>query len=415
MSNIVTAFFKKIWTDFRHNWGYKVIAIIFALILWSYVLTETNPMRTIVYRNINVVCTGLEQLEGNKLMLSESIESKARVSIRLQQSDAQLLNKSAIRIVADVSEVTEAGQYSIPLKATTPYGQPVQIVPESIEIKVEPLEIKQVPVECQPNVELPESAWLAMESLSPATIRVSGPVTMVDRVAKAIVRVDNSQVPSEFSESVAFELVDADGRTLQDNTLKCDVAAVVVKRNIYRKLQVPVKLEGSLIDQAELADGMVVDNVRCLPESVWIAGPEEILQDIDGIQVAPFAIGDEKQSFTRQVALLLPDGVVWCDYHAVDVVVELSQEQAHREFKGLQVQQVTKTGLEALEEMSASVTVTGPRMLVEALTAQDIQLLVDGRNLVQGEHEVAIMAVLPEKFQGLTVTVSPSVVTILVS
>ena len=48
---------------FSNNLALKIISLIFAIILWSFVTNSTNPDRTKELKNIPVVIQGLEALE----------------------------------------------------------------------------------------------------------------------------------------------------------------------------------------------------------------------------------------------------------------------------------------------------------------------------------------------------------------
>ncbi len=62
-----------IWGLFKNNLVLKIMALFFAIVLWSYVLSETNPARDKVLPEVPITYTHQEQLDAQDLAISRSL------------------------------------------------------------------------------------------------------------------------------------------------------------------------------------------------------------------------------------------------------------------------------------------------------------------------------------------------------
>ena len=95
----------------------KIMSLIFAIILWSYVKGEANFITSANYKNIEVSYEGLSDLKANNLTIISPKEST--VDVKLQGYNSYMRNVTRDGIVAkvDVSKLTE-GEHSVPINVS---------------------------------------------------------------------------------------------------------------------------------------------------------------------------------------------------------------------------------------------------------------------------------------------------------
>ena len=68
-----------------HNTLLKVISLVFAIVLWSVVMSQTNPLRTKVVYDVPLDITGLDSLHSRGLSLATDVEAlPSTVNVRLK-------------------------------------------------------------------------------------------------------------------------------------------------------------------------------------------------------------------------------------------------------------------------------------------------------------------------------------------
>ena len=78
------AFFASLWEKlkgmFTKNLGIKISAVVFALLLWAYVLVVLNPVRTKLIDKVPISLEGYNDLLSRNLILVEQDLGQASVS-----------------------------------------------------------------------------------------------------------------------------------------------------------------------------------------------------------------------------------------------------------------------------------------------------------------------------------------------
>ncbi|MFQ8698458.1 MAG: YbbR-like domain-containing protein, partial [Peptoniphilus harei] len=92
----------------------KIMSLIFAIILWSYVKGEANFITSTNYKNIEVSYEGLSDLKAKDLTIISPKESTVDVKLQGYNSYMRNVTKDGIVAKVDVSKLTE-GEHSVPI------------------------------------------------------------------------------------------------------------------------------------------------------------------------------------------------------------------------------------------------------------------------------------------------------------
>ena len=143
--------------------GVKILSIILAIFLWAYVVSsDTSITRSKVLSGVGVQLTGQTILQRNNLALLTDVTSQLAsisVEVEVSQSNYALVSSSNVDVVLDLSNITRAGTQVLSLRATTPYGRVTNIWPASVELQVEQLDTRYVPVNVEFVGEVREDYW----------------------------------------------------------------------------------------------------------------------------------------------------------------------------------------------------------------------------------------------------------------
>ena len=94
----------------ENNITVKIFALVIAIILWSYVMSEVNPKITKEFRNIDVNFTNLDALDEASIVLVEPEELKINVKVTGRRSDVIKLTEDDIIAKTDLSGYTEGNK-----------------------------------------------------------------------------------------------------------------------------------------------------------------------------------------------------------------------------------------------------------------------------------------------------------------
>ena len=92
-----------------NNMVLKLLSIVFAIILWNFVITETNPARTKNITEITVTASGLDELASRGLTTRDDLSANpitVSVKVSVAHSDYKFINENAISASIDLTKVT---------------------------------------------------------------------------------------------------------------------------------------------------------------------------------------------------------------------------------------------------------------------------------------------------------------------
>ncbi len=96
---------------------HKILSFLLALLvsigLWVYAVTVVNPNDKTTVRGVRVRLVGTADLESNGLMVTGGEEQYIDVEISGSRSDLKELNSSSLEAIADVSNISSAGDFDV--------------------------------------------------------------------------------------------------------------------------------------------------------------------------------------------------------------------------------------------------------------------------------------------------------------
>ena len=196
----------------------KLLSLVFAIILWAMVMSQTNPDRTKVVYDVPLEITGLTDLNARGLSLateSDELPSTVDVYLEVPMNDLSRATTDNVHATIDLSRITTTGDYSLQVNLTTVYGEATSSSVSSVDVVVESLTTSVVPVQVTTTGTLSENYRLGSIVATPSQFQITGPETDVNRVAAAVVEVDLTNLTADFNRSVVYTLVDENGQAAE--------------------------------------------------------------------------------------------------------------------------------------------------------------------------------------------------------
>lgn len=412
MKNRLKALGRAIWKVVSRNVALKVLSALFALMLWSYVISSnTSITRTKSFTGLQGYVSGQVSLEVYDLaMVSDPTEALSNVTVEIdvpQASYSSATNEN-VQVTLDVSSVRTAGTQEVPLKATTAYGKVTRIYPPSITLSFEALDSRSIPV----NVEmdgLEDGYWYNCARVNPSQITISGATSLVQDISSVVVHADMSGRRSSFNTSCTIELLDGDGNIIPSSLLNRSASSVSISMEIYptKELEVSTATDDILLGQ--VADGYIIEAITVQPRTITVAADEELLDSLDNLVIDPIEIDSPSQSFTRRASISGLSDLKYISSEQVYVNVQIAEETISDWIEDVDLTFIgLSDGLVITEGRGrVAVHVTGPRSSIEALSAENLTVTVDLSGLEAGNYELPVN-VETENHPAIIFEVDPS-------
>ena len=377
-----------------------LLALLFACGLWLFVVTVEQPESEATYYDIPVVYQNEDVLAERGLML---VSERPTVTLKLKSTRTNLrnLNEANINILVNLANIRDAKvyslNYSLSYPGTVPNGEisVVSASTEQISLKVERRITKQVEVVPVYTGSVPEGMIAHKEEieLDYEYIEVSGPESVMQNVAQAVIQVDLEDQTQTIAGEYIYTLCDEAGEPVDSALLTTNVEVV----NLMLKIQQVKEIE---LRVKVIAGGGATEQTSTItidPQTILVSGPEALLADLEYLEIGTIDLSTMVQAETRTFPILLPEGITnETGMTAATVSVEFPNLRTLK----LTVNDIKIVGLpEGLEAelitQVLDVTVRGPAEQMLGLRASDLTVTVDLSNAQVGTFT-----------QGVTITVS---------
>ena len=290
---------------FTRNLGLKIVALVFAILLWAYVLVALNPVRSKSIDDVPITLEGYTDLLSRNLILVNSDLGMADVEVNATITNHSDLDASRIACRASLGTISAAGTYRLPLSVTVQsnLGTVASVDPRTVTVEVDNLIVKTVPVKLELTGTLPEGYEVVAESMV-STITVEGAARYIEPTVRAVATVDLTGRTENVEESVNVVFYDKNDNEVTVVTRSQNNPNVTVRATISAYKLVNIRPEVTLEDDVYYES---INQVS--PASVVLYGTSEALAAIDTVPTQALVLPAERGVVTRDLTLVLPEGV----------------------------------------------------------------------------------------------------------
>ena len=374
-----------------------LLSLTIAFTLWYYVITVVSPGSEETYYNIPVVFEGETVLTEDRGMMITSSGEAVTVNLKLSgnRTDLAKVNAGNITIKVNLTKVYDPGEHELTYDIIFPGDVPNGALtveskfPEAVILAVEKRIKKPVDVQVVFSGSAAENFMADTENriLDYPTINVTGPSSVVELIDHARIDVDLTDRVESISENYRFTLCDAEDNPVDVAMVTTDVAEVHLDVKIQRFKQIPLTMlltygGGAWEDSVE---------VSIEPATISVSGGEALLGSLD--------LSSIEEDLEGTYEIVLPEGIT--------NLSERTEAQVKIRFKNLTIKEFEvsniKTtnvpeGMEAeLMSQVLKVRLRGPAELMEKLTAEDIQIVVNFKGKEAGSYTIKASIKIQDK------------------
>ncbi len=376
----------------------KLLAVILAVVLWF----QATGERTVpISRQISGVEVELENLpEGFTVMDLSPVSIDLRVEGR--REDLSDLRPEDFRATVDMAGAIEGTNRRSVLVTGPPRVEIRTVSPAQVEVELELLVEKQVPVKIQLGGRPSPEHEVRPAVIKPTDVFVDGARSRVARVVAAVAQVDTSGAREDILKAVPVRAVDADGQEVGGVAVRprfVEVTVPVVALPPARTFKVQPQVVG------EPAPGFTVEAVEVEPATVEVRAERLVLDSIAAVTTEALSVEGATQDVEGTLDVVLPAGAFRVSPERVTVRVRVVPATAARDLdRPVGVRGAPGHLSARVEPPTVSVQVTGPRDVVLGLAPEAVEAFVDVSNLAPGHHELPVLVTGPA---GVNLTVSP--------
>ena len=288
---------------FKNKTAMKIISLLAAICLWMYVVGEVDPETKGKVGDVPVNFINTEVLAANGLAVVNEEEITMSVMLKGKRSDVNDIKKSGLEAYVDVKDCEE-GRNTRDIQIDVPDKVSLENVSaETLTFTVEKLDSQNKPVEIEFYGNSGSSELIPyIIECSHEEITVSGAKTSVRKIKALKGKIALEDVVSEKSKWITVEVKPVNkndkeigGVGLSDTEVKVKVQLLLVKT-------VDLDVTKENLDRSVNVESMSA------PESIVLAGPESVMENIEKIEGIVDLRG-VRESETLPIQLELPESV----------------------------------------------------------------------------------------------------------
>ncbi|AIE77788.1 YbbR [Bacillus cereus] len=337
----------------ENHWFLKGISLLLACMLFmSATLTEKNttsgilPFANDAKETLTNYAINVKYDEEKYIVSGIPAEG---VKVKLEGPKAAVATAKAKKqfdIPVDLRD-SEKGTYEVSLKTNgLPDDVKGTVQPSTIKITLHEKARKYVHVDLKLSNEdqMAAGATLEKSNIKPDAVEVVGTKEEIESISSAKAYIDLKGVNKTVTKTAEVTLYNKEGKRLNVRTspskisVTLNVATQATANNTEKTVPIAYTKKGSL------PEGLAVTNISVEPREVTIAGPKDILDNIQSIEGVEVDLSQLTESTTFDTSVLLPKGVTSAKPNQVKVSVgvQKTKQTKTRTIDGISIQ---KNGL----------------------------------------------------------------------
>ena len=401
MKKILNNLREDIATSLSNNLGLKIIAVLFAIFLWWTVVNIDDPIQTRKYIvDVTVTNPQIVEVAGKSFQVDESTK-QVTVTVEARRKIIEQIKTTNIIATADMREL-QGSSVPVRISITGYEGSYVsaKAFPQNIQVNVEKTQEKEIPITTVVKGNVRDGYVVAETTVSPQTVEISGPESIVKKISKVVAQVDVTGLAASRDVTTNLIYYDAADNEIKQTylTSNCDETGVDVHVKVWKTKIVNITFDTSKITAAS---GYLFNGIEYEPKTIEIAANSETLNTLIALEIPAEALVRDGMNETEKVIIdisqYLPEGVILVDQNATNVAVEIMVEKIGTKSFSIPVRSVRIDGLDEKfqlafgPEQSVAIAFNGRSEHLDVLTDDGFVASIDLSGYVEpGEYMVPV-------------------------
>jgi YbbR domain-containing protein len=361
---------------------YIVISCIASVILWMYVASYENTNQNVTLTGLEVQYIGGEDiLQDRNLLVTDRDMQDVTLTLLVKRSLVSQLTKDTVHVSVDLRDIRSRGVYEKVYTISYDNVDEEDVivtrrVPEYMTVNIDRMDvIPEVVVKGVFDGTVAEGYMSEPIIYSPETIEVSGPESVISRIAFARVVIDREELTRTVSGVVEYTLVDSNGQIIESPEITTSVKEIQYTIPIVKVKDVALTV--NLLSGGGATEEDAV--VRIDPPTITVSGDAELLSGINQLQLGTIDLASFAQSTTETFAVVLPNGVNNLSGEK-EATVTVS-------IKGLETKRVITTNISFINVSEGyvprpitqykEVVIRGPKEIIDMISGSNIRIVGD--------------------------------------
>lgn len=286
----------------KNNWKLKLLSLLGAIILWSFVISTENPTVNLDMRDIPVIFENEEKLNEKGLVLLTENRPKVNISVRGPRNRLVNITPQHIKVSADLTNYKE-GLNPLVLHYDLPKDVELANEPATINVDIQKVIAKKFHVDVELNGNIQDGYLLESTKSAPEEISVKGPRSLVESITKLRAKLDAKNLTKDTVTNVDIEALTKDDVVVDNVILGQNFANISVVVSKAKEVSLIALTEGKLKDDLRIV------SLEVEPKTLMVKGKTNKIDQIEEIPSKNIDISNITESTTIDLNVDLPTDV----------------------------------------------------------------------------------------------------------
>lgn len=378
----------------RIDVGRAIVALIIAIVLFTFVRNEANPAEIASFE----VPVDYVDAPLGLLIAPGQAPPGVRVRVSGPRDTVGGIRSGAVRAYVDLRRGRSGiEEYRVSVELPDPRVRLIDVIPAEIPVRLEEIIERRVPVRVSRSGNVPFGYDAGAIQVEPSEVVASGPSSVLQRTASAALdlKLDGATVNIDGTYGLTpldpqGQSVPMEGRAVRFTPETVRVRVPITQQLSYKTVPVRPTIAGAP------DSGFAIEALSVDPPVVTVAGSTQTLGAIEVAQTQQVDVGDASVTFTRQVALLVPEGTSVVGQDSVRVSVRIGALVVLQPLPvPLSVDDVPP-GLQVVGALpTIQVVLRGPASTVRSVDPARFRAAINLGGREPGLHEVSVNVAAP--------------------
>lgn len=385
-----------------NNFGWKVVSLLIAILLWFIVVNLEDPLVTTTIRGIPVEKQNENAITEQKKAIHYEAGDTVDVRVRGKRSVIYKLGPASIKAHADMENLSITNAVDIQVDLPNDV-ELVSQSPSSVLVSLEDIIRKKVEIQYVKEGRV-EPGYVDLNPIiRPSVIELEAAESIIYKIDKVVVAVNIDGLSEDLSLQVAPLIYDYFGDLVQG--IWTSVGQVTVSVPVQKTKRIPISFE----PLGQVGEDYAYLGATLSQDRVEVRGRPELIDKLYGITINHIDIQDMtgKQLVIVNLAKLLADGVnLNQDYSTIEVEINI-EPIITKEFEfNLEEVEIQDLGQDKevlfLNDGPLIVSYKGVESKIKALTKAEIKPSLSVKDRVNGIYPLLIEWVAPPELERIS-------------
>ncbi len=283
----------------------KILATIFAVVIWILLFNINDPVITKTVANIPVTITNENALTDLNKTYNIISGRTATITVRGRSSDVRKLSEKNIEAIADLNSLSITNSIMVQI---INLDKDVTMVENNnaVTVQLEEITSTTLKIETKYSNEMPEDLYLGKIKAKPGILVISGAASLINQIDRVEVESNAASIYDGKTEVLTPIIYDKNGEPMENHRFNLSTSEIEIEFSVLETKMVPIDIDINYIKNGKGE----ITNATIEPKEIMIAADNTVLNNITKLSFPVDIDVSQSSDTSHMVKSIIPSDYV---------------------------------------------------------------------------------------------------------